>query len=156
MVELIKGDVRCELTWRLDITTEERTRIIFAHIQRRFHSRVKTTVNKRRPMAVLFQIFDMGFAERLRLTLNTELKARYHLHPSAWSQTCGIWSVVQRVLQVVLLESERRRKRQAPKSMLSCLRDRLCGLVKPVIVIRSVFNDSLENPLEKPPANNLD
>ncbi len=131
VVGIIKqvNNSRHEPDWGLTITTRERAKIIHAHIQRRFNARVQAAVERRRPMAALFHVFDMKFAATLRSMLNKEMAARRNIHPSTWNQICGIWLIVECVLLGVLTECEKARKEPVPQSMADRVRDRLNRLV---------------------------
>ncbi|KAK5627007.1 hypothetical protein RRF57_002722 [Xylaria bambusicola] len=149
VVHLIKevNCSKCEPSWRLNITTEERAKILHAQIQRRFNKTVTRAVERQRPMAALFHIFDTRFAESLRSMLTQELRARRDAHPSAWSETCGIWYMVHIVLLGVLTDCERYRR--TSKGGLEGLRDRLNGLVKSSAVLGTALltaiTDSFRN-----------
>ncbi|KAI0522085.1 hypothetical protein F5B22DRAFT_660461 [Xylaria bambusicola] len=144
VVDLIKevNASKCEPSWRLKITTEERAKILHARIQRRFNKTVRRAIERQRPMAALFHIFETRFAETLRSMLTQELRVRRDAHPSAWSQTCGIWHLVQNVLLRVLEDCERQRR--TSKGGLEALHDRINGLVK----YGTVLCSALTNPFK--------
>ncbi|KAI1271678.1 hypothetical protein F5Y07DRAFT_404170 [Xylaria sp. FL0933] len=131
-IDVIKGlnKSRCESTWRCNISTEERAKIVHTRLLRRFDLRVQKVVGRRRPMAALCHIFDARFAERLRSVIDGELEARRHMHPSIWNQVCGVWLIVEHVLLGILTEYEDESQGQVRERITGRSSDRLNRLFK--------------------------